>query len=528
MKNTIILTLLFFGGFLKIWAQSGSLLFNDTLIHTVEIFTPIEHWFDTLSLDYQQNIKNPDAFPEVYRNCSVKIDGIFMDSCGFRQKGNFSNLTTSFGKKKPLKISFDAFRSQKLQGLRKLNLHNFTNDPALLHDQVAYALFRSQGIPAPRTSYAKVWVNDEYIGVYLNVENVDKSFLKDHFGGTNNNGNLFKTGREAQVSLKYLGENKADYKEKGLTLTTNEAEDDYSGIIRFIDFLNNYKEANFKDSLEKVFDIHAYLKVLAIEKCLKSWDSYWGGGNNFYIYQHPDGQFRWIPWDMNETFQNPKFFANTALFEGYLIPTKNFAEKPLLKRIFEVEEWKQEYLDFVCHFIQNDFSVEKMGNEIVLWHNLIAEEYKKDPNKFNTYKSFEKSLTDWHEDALSVGKTGYALKFTYPGIFPFIQSQRLWAQTQLQGWGMSCDLNEKETYSLDIFPNPVYNTLNIKRKNTDFEYTTIMLYNSQGQMVKYFPFSLYTDENIVISTEELADGLYFLQKIEANGNIGTAKFLKMR
>ena len=77
-------------------------------------------------------------------------------------------------------------------------------------------------------------------------------------------------------------------------------------------------------------------------------------------------------------------------------------------------------------------------------------------------------------------------------------------------------------------PAPINFMNTWKEKNTDFEYTTIALYNSQGQMVKYFPFSLYTDENIVILTEELADGLYFLQKIEANGNIGTAKFLKMR
>jgi spore coat protein CotH len=166
-------------------------------------------------------------------------------------------------KKSHLKIAFDEFdNNQTLDGLKKINLNNFTNDPSLMHDVIAFKLFRDAGLVASRTSYAKLIVNGEYIGVYVIIENVDKTFLKSYFGSAQNDGNLYKTDRGAAVYLNWLGTTSAGYKDQGLKLNTNETADDWTKLINFIDFINNNNDADFKQQLESKFDVHAYLKIL--------------------------------------------------------------------------------------------------------------------------------------------------------------------------------------------------------------------------------------------------------------------------
>ncbi len=47
---------------------------------------------------------------------------------------------------------------------------------------MSYALFNAAASPAPRCAYAKVTVNDHYLGVYCHVETIRQPFLKRKFG----------------------------------------------------------------------------------------------------------------------------------------------------------------------------------------------------------------------------------------------------------------------------------------------------------------------------------------------------------
>ena len=431
-----------------LFAQNGNLVFNDTILHIIEIEIDIPHWFDTLEQDYHLNSKYPDSFPEIYRKCNIIFDGFPIPNSGFREKGNFSNVANVGKRKKPFKIAFDEFKDQKFDDLKKINLNNFTNDPSLVHEAASYKIMRESGIIAPRTSYAKLLVNKEYIGLYLIVENVDKTFLKYHFGNHNHEGNLYKTNRESGVYLNWLGTESSLYEDQGLKLNTNEAANDWTQFIHFVDVLNNYHRDDFSQKLDSIFDVQSYLKILAVEKIVRSWDSYWGGGNNFYLYEHPDGRIRWIPWDMNETFQDIKRLSQTKLLDGYLIPTNQFDSRPLLRRIFESETWKNDYLDIVCQLNNGIFSVDSLGDYLLRSHNLVKDAYFEDPNKLNTYRAFQTSLTHEYDDQVSLGRTGYAFNFTYPGIFPFINQQKDWIKDQLEGWDFGCPSSSTATYPL--------------------------------------------------------------------------------
>jgi hypothetical protein len=516
---------LFIGLFLSLGsiAQPGAQVFNDSILHELKIDIDLPNWFETLEQDFKLNLQDPKNNPEIYRKCNIIWDDDTIIGCGIREKGNSSNFLMPFGKKKPFKISFDEFGPYQLQGLKKINLNNFTNDPSLLHDVLSFKLMRDAGLVAPRTSYTKLYINDEYIGLYLTIENIDKTFLKYHYTSLNDDGNLYKTDRNASVFLNWLGNDSSQYIQKGLKLTTNEGQGNWKALIYFIDLINHNHSPKFKEAFEKVFDVHSYLKILAIEKCVRSWDNYWTGGNNFYLYEHPDGQIRWIPWDMNETFQYIKLFSTTAKLDGYLIPTNRFDERPLIKRIFEFEDYKAEYLNFVCDFIQTNYSVEALGKFILERHQLIDEAYKMDTYRYNSYESFSKSLTEDHLDEVSINRSAWVLRLRYQGVFPFIQSQRLWAIDQMKGWNHPCNVTINQLYNLNLFPNPAHNIVNILNEKEAFDYAKFEFYDVTGRLAMEKPFQFIPQNIVILEVENLKPGIYFILKKSANGKIGRAK-----
>ena len=510
------------------YKSQGSLVFNDSVLHTIHINTSLPNWFDSLEADYKANIKVKEH-PQKYFYCSVTFDGISLDSCGFKEKGNASNSFISYGKKKPLKVSFEAFKDQRLDGLEKFNLNNFTNDPSLVRDAVCMKLMRDEGVHAPRTSYTKLFINGEYIGLYVIIENVDKTFLKDKYGGgINNDGNLYKTDRNCQMHLKWLGNDKEAYKDKNFQLTTNEKADDWSKFIGFVNFINFDRSDNFKTEFEKRFDVHNYLKILAVEKCVKSWDSYWGGGNNFFMYEHPDGMIRWIPWDMNESFQDIKIIGKTSLLDGYLIPTPQLDERPLLARIFEYDDWKKEFLDNACNLIKTHFTVEHLGRYIVKKHELIDSAYRADPYKYNSYDDFKRSLTEQNEDVASLTKSGYCLRIRYPGVFPLIKEQREWVEEQIKGWDGNCPVANKYIYDLKVFPNPTGGALTIQNDQGIFDYAQLKLYDFSGKLCLFKDHSLIESDKFILDLSAVSPGIYWLVKTSVDGSIGRAKVVVTR
>ncbi len=49
-------------------------------------------------------------------------------------------------------------KGQRLGTLKKLNLHSNITDASWMNEVLAFQLFRDADVPAPRTSYARVYV----------------------------------------------------------------------------------------------------------------------------------------------------------------------------------------------------------------------------------------------------------------------------------------------------------------------------------------------------------------------------------
>ncbi len=287
------LTLLLLSPFFVVAQTPGDNLFDPNYLHEIKIYFEEPDFWELMTQDYEEASMNQTEIP--YRSAMhVYIDGVLLDSVGVRHKG-FSSYFGE-GNKKSLKLDFDKFKDgQTYDGLKKINLNNGVGDPALQRDFLCYNLIRTTGAPAPRVSHVNLYINDEYWGAYIIVEQVDKTFLANHFD--DDDGNLFKNMQWS--NLEYFGTNPSDYKAI-FELKTNETEDDWTGLINFCKIVNNSTNSNFPTEIQQVFDVPNYLKILAIDVMTDNWDSYIEHGRNFYLYQSPNGgKFHWIPWDYN-------------------------------------------------------------------------------------------------------------------------------------------------------------------------------------------------------------------------------------
>ncbi|MEJ6613870.1 MAG: CotH kinase family protein [Saprospiraceae bacterium] len=397
MKNTfrlytVILAILI--SFLAV--GQGELIFDDSYVHEVRITIDNVDFWSELSQNYQNN------YPDLpYTMASASIDGEVTDSVGIRQKG-FASHFGSQGDKKSMKIDFNHFvDGKKYDGLKKINLNNGFGDPAIQRDKLCYNIMNKAGVDAPRTSYARIYLNDQYWGLYLLVEQVDRTFLKDNFG--NSNGNLFKNVGNSE--LEWMGQDTSQYQQI-FELKTDPNVEAWENFAELMDVLNNTGDGDFKEEISKIFDVDLYLKVLAVDVATGNWDSYIEHGRNFYMYQDSGSRkFNWIPWDYNfalggtfgSDFGGPggggpdEGNPNGNTLSEFPVDMSN-SEKVLVNRLLAVPEYKERYYQGFCRLLDDNFTTERIFPLIEQYGDLVREDVLADPNYEWTAEQFVADL----------------------------------------------------------------------------------------------------------------------------------------
>ena len=104
-----------------------------------------------------------------------------VENVGFRLRGN----TSLFAAKKSFKVDFNEFvEGQKFQGVEKFNLNGESNDPSLLRSALSWRALRDWNLAGARTAHVRLYLNDEYRGLYLNTEHFDEEWTDAYFDNT--------------------------------------------------------------------------------------------------------------------------------------------------------------------------------------------------------------------------------------------------------------------------------------------------------------------------------------------------------
>jgi hypothetical protein len=317
-------------------------------------------------LDYilnEDNLFSDQEFPATFiYNSNASNDTIL--NIGFRLRGN----TSRYAKKKSFSISFNEFVSgQKFKGLKKMNLNGQHNDVSLMRTKLSQEILNNVGLHSSRTSYVELYINDEYKGLYVNVEHIDKEFLESRFT-TDFSGNLYKCNYGADLT--YWGSNPENYYST-FELKTNKTQNNYSGLIHFLEILNSTPNSTFACEIEKVLDVESYLKSAAFEILIGHWDGYIYNKNNFYLYQRPsDMRFVYLCYDMDNTFGVDWFNIDWSIRNIYNWQSNE--TRPLFNKLMEIPFYKQLFTEKLKEMLDSTFKSDILATRINEIQNLIA------------------------------------------------------------------------------------------------------------------------------------------------------------
>lgn len=371
--------------------------FDLSYIHEIRIGYGGDDFHQELSSSYKKGSKD-------YFEASLRIDDYTFRKVGIRQKGTLSNQF-AFTPKKPLKIKLDAFHDEyELQGMEKFNLANAFEDPSYLRDVASLYLFNKMHVPAPRASWAKVFVNGHYHGLFILIEQVDKDFLKNHYD--DNDGNLYEVPN-AQL---YLKNGQALTGDKYFELKTNEKKNQRFRLAQFIRFIHESHDSTFVDSLDYYLHLKPFLTAIAIDLFIWQSDGMVSGStHNFRLYfDHSKGRFEWIPWDYNMAW------GYGLRDEQFSIPSFDAPEQLLLKRICENEALYKALLQQLMA-VYHEVHSRAFKRKLKSWHKMIADAVKTAPHRFFSYEQYKNSL----HSTITGG-----MNQRIPGLMAFLNTRR--------------------------------------------------------------------------------------------------------
>ena len=302
-------------------------LFDPATIVEVDIVMDAADWNDIrtqtrdLSKVFGPGCRSEPFFsPFTYVPATVTVNGEELQSVGVRKKGFLGSLDNQ---KPSLKISFDEYvADQELFGMNRLTLNNNKQDPSQIRQCVAYSLFLSAGIPAPRCNFAQVNVNGRELGVFSNVESIKKRFIARHFD--DNDGRLYE-GTLSDFAPDWINTFEAK---------TNKDDPDRSDLIAVQTALEETDE-ELETALSKVINIDRFMTYWALEAMINHGDGYALNRNNFYIYNDPTtGLLEFIPWGADQVLRPFTKFGDSL----------TFVESILTRRLYQLPATQQQYV----------------------------------------------------------------------------------------------------------------------------------------------------------------------------------------
>jgi hypothetical protein len=291
-------------------ARDASELFSETELPAFELSLPPERW------QYLQ----AHAAEEQYEPAELRFKGELVGQVGLRFKGNIGTLTNCFDaegnlvcRKLSMKLKFDEYSpDQRFYGLKRVNLHAMMRDPSLLHEKLAYDLYRELGVAAPRSSWALARVNGVSLGLFSLVEEVDGRFTKDRWKG-GGDGNLYKEA----WPLSGVAEDYAAALETNEDTATNDA------FAAFADDLRAAPDAaGRRAALERWMDPELLARYMAVDDAIANIDGVTAiycspeapedcGNHNYFFYLSEDqARFQLVPWDLDATLWPQTVYDN--------------------------------------------------------------------------------------------------------------------------------------------------------------------------------------------------------------------------
>ncbi len=333
------------------------------------------------------------------------INGVRYDSVGVRYKGNSSYYRTRKETARKLPINIKVNYRKKEQRLKSghttVKLSNAFLDPSFVRDPLGYLIIRRY-MPAPECNFAKVYINKNFFGLYVNSESVDELFIQKHFGTTA--GYLVKCDPDQwkrvrsqsgcpkgeNASLMYLNDNPGCY--EAFYEVDNPAA--WKPLIHLIRVLNQEPQ-----KIETVLHIDQVLWMHALNNVMVNLDSYTGSlSHNYYLWIDSTGVGHPIIWDLNMAFGGWRrdfsfsMMSDAELIEYSPLAEFNNAKRPLISKLLRVPLYRKVYLAHIRTIVNDWLAQGQWLKEAQAMMKEIDPWVQKDTLKLYPYEAFKRSL----------------------------------------------------------------------------------------------------------------------------------------
>ena len=386
--------------------QGYDYVWDDEVIPEVHINVSLDEWNRLLAL-YDAN-----AYTTQYVKANLTFvkegETTVIDNVGLRLKGNTSRRrpegwhgqtherdNTSwhhahFGLNLRKYVDDD---DHTIQGVRKLHLKWFKDDPIYAREMFCYDLFRRAGVwTAMRDCYCRLWIHVEgdskeaYYGVYEMMEPIDKRYLKDRkerFGSSN--GYLWKC-RNGAAGLNnpngdiWYDDDTDDRHAYTLKTQTEEFDHARTQLVDFMDKVCHLNDSEFYSWIQQVTDVDLLLKTYAVNVAVGMWDDYWNNANNYYLYfngkELTGYKFYIIPYDYDNTLGTT---LKTGVQDdaGRQNPLKWGSDNnPLIARMLKFSAFRDKYVTYLKELVASGNGLmDRISSQarIRAWHARIGQ-----------------------------------------------------------------------------------------------------------------------------------------------------------
>ncbi|WP_223758072.1 CotH kinase family protein [Myxococcus sp. RHSTA-1-4] len=221
--------------------------------------------------------------------------------------------------KKSYRVEFGA--GVRFDGRNKLNLVSSWREQTLMLEKLGYDMLQAMGVPASRARYIRLTLNGQYQGIYLDLERVDKSFLRNH-GFADDDASIWRCGmKNCEMKTFADGSYQEDWEKQ-----TNEQKPSPE-LEDFMRFINYTPEPEFARKLGERFELEHHLRTLVMDALIAN--ATVEDSRSYVIHDAVTRRWSYVPWDLNNTdakypigasskadFKHPLF--NHSLFDGYV------------------------------------------------------------------------------------------------------------------------------------------------------------------------------------------------------------------
>lgn len=472
-------------------AQSGKSvrpLFDKKSIGEIRLTLPATNWVDALD--------SMRIYGMGMLGGSATVDGVKYDGVGVRFRGDKSYQMGL--KRNPYTIKLNhADPEQSHQGYTSLKLSSSLRDPSMVREILFYEI-AAKYMPASQACYTKLYVNDEYVGIFVNVENPEKQMLQTHFGSSGNA--FFKAGvdykPEVPTTCKQNIFGSLEYEEDLECYKGNFEMNSASGWSELQELTRILNKEPGK--IERILDVDRALWMLALNNVMVNLSSYSGSQSiNYYLYRDQHGRFQPLHWDLNLSFGS---FKNTG--KGSDLDLKGLQNldpllhadnpyKPLIRQLLADPLYKKIYLAHIRQIVDENFAngaYEKRAQEL---QGMIVVPFNDDKNKLYSLDDFQRSLRE------TIGK-----KSRIPGISELMARRARYLKSHPELTPLPSAISQVNVVGRGKFENQRVNSFHITARADRFPQRVSVYYRfSDNDPYSMVPMSEETAGNLPSGTK---------------------------